>query len=66
MKGIDHDVITDLVDAGGWRLFTRKATEPANALDLICNGETIATFPNTVLGRAFLLAKCGHVAAAKR
>ena len=66
MKGIDHYVIADRGDSGGWRMFMREATEPADAVDLIYDNETITAFPNTVLGRAFLMAKCGHVAAAKR
>ncbi|MDH3663742.1 MAG: hypothetical protein OEU92_27635, partial [Alphaproteobacteria bacterium] len=66
MKGIDHDLIADPGDAGGWRMFMREATEPLDRGELIRDGETIAAFPNTVLGRAFLMAKCGHVAAAKR
>ena len=59
-------MIADMGDAGGWRLFMREATEPAEAAEPILEGETIAAFPHAVLGRAFLLAKCGNVAAAKR
>ncbi|MGH1482527.1 MAG: LuxR C-terminal-related transcriptional regulator [Geminicoccales bacterium] len=66
MKGIDHDVIAEPGEAGGWRMFMREATEPIDTIAPIRDDETIAAFPNTVLGRAFLMAKCGHVAAAKR
>ncbi len=52
--------------ADGWRVYMREATEPVDAVEPICGRETIAAFPQAVLGRAFLLAKCGHVAAAKR
>ncbi len=66
MKGLDHELIADPGDAGTWRSFMREATEPVDTVEPIQDGKTIAAFPGAVLGHAFLLAKCGHVAAAKR
>ncbi len=57
----------EMIEAeGGWRLFMREATHSAEEIEPIFERERIAAFPRSVLARAFLLAKCGEVATAKR
>ncbi len=52
--------------AGGWRLFMRQPAEEGFVPKVVADGARLQAFPRAALGRAFWLAKCGDIAAARR